>query len=219
MLTTDADALAGWRAVRRQVDWAGAAPAGEYGPLRPATDGLAAWIAAQRVTRGAPRAERLLAAAESARADAARGLPLTPELLLGWQRLVLGDGELGFRRTDAFAKGGRERYGYAPSLRDDLAACLRESADPGLPLPARAARAYLDVAFFHLFADGNGRCAMLVLCYVLELAGVRLDLVGPLAVARYPDDPAGAADLALLVSVLIRAARRRADPGPDPHHR
>ncbi|MFD0566515.1 Fic family protein [Kitasatospora saccharophila] len=115
-----------------------------------------------------------------------------------------------FRRTDAFAKGGRERYGYAPSLREDFAGCLRESADPAPGPAARAARAYLDVAFFHPFPDGNGRCAMLALCHVLESAGIGLDLVGPLTVTRYADDPAGAADLAVLVGVLARAARRRA---------
>ncbi|MFI9784279.1 Fic family protein [Kitasatospora sp. NPDC051984] len=95
-------------------------------------------------------------------------------------------------------------------MRDDLADCLWESADTRLPPAARAARAYLDVAFFHPFADGNGRSAMLAACYVLELAGIRLDLVAPLTVTRYADDPAGAADLAELITVLIRAARRRA---------
>ncbi|MEV0804914.1 hypothetical protein [Micromonospora sp. NPDC050200] len=32
--------------------------------------------------------------------------------------------------------------------------CLAEATDD-LPLPSRAARVYLDVAFFHRFDDGN----------------------------------------------------------------
>ncbi|MGW1544243.1 Fic family protein [Streptomyces sp. NPDC002309] len=38
---------------------------------------------------------------------------------------------------------------------------MRESADRRVPLVSRAARAYLDVAFFHPFPDGNARLAML----------------------------------------------------------
>lgn len=65
------------------------------------------------------------------------------------------------------------------------------------------------MAFFHPFPDGNARLALLTLAYVLELEGVRLDHVGPLQTTRYADDAAGAADLADLVSVLIRATHRR----------
>lgn len=75
-----------------------------------------------------------------------------------------------------------------------------------------AARAYLDVAFIHPYPDGNARLALLILASILKTEGVRLDQVGPLHTARYADDPAGAADLAALVSVLIRATLRRATP-------
>jgi hypothetical protein len=51
---------------------------------------------------------------------------------------------------------------------------------------------------------------MLTLAYVLELEGVRLDQAGPLQTTRYADDAAGAADLAALVSVLIRSTHHRA---------
>lgn len=61
------------------------------------------------------------------------------------------------------------------------------------------------MAFFHPFPDGNARLAMLTLAYILELDGVRLDQTGPLQTTRYADDAAGAADLAALVSVLIRS--------------
>ncbi|MFE4800289.1 Fic family protein [Streptomyces sp. NPDC056708] len=97
-----------------------------------------------------------------------------------------------------------------PRTRQDFEHCLRDSADPEVPLASRAARAYLDVAFFHPFPDGNARLAMLTLAYLLELEGVRLDQVGPLQTTRYADDAAGGADLAVLVSVLIRSTHHRA---------
>ncbi|MFI5828639.1 Fic family protein [Streptomyces sp. NPDC051578] len=65
-----------------------------------------------------------------------------------------------------------------PRTWQDFAACLGQSADPSVPLPARAARAYLDIAFFHPYPDGNARLALLVLAHVLEREGVRLDEVG-----------------------------------------
>ncbi|MER5356516.1 Fic family protein [Kitasatospora sp. NPDC002551] len=202
------DALAVWCAVRTEVDWA-TAGAGPQAPVTPAVDGLTAWFDGPVRSRSPRRAERLLRATALARRDAAGRRPLTPALLTGWQRLVLGRSDVGFRTTDAFAKGGRERYGLTPATWRHFAHCLDQSADPALPLAARAARAYLDVAFFHPFPDGNARSALLALAYVLDLDGVRLDQVSPLPVARYADDPAGAADLAALVTVLIRASHRR----------
>ncbi|WP_338930458.1 Fic family protein [Streptomyces netropsis] len=148
------------------------------------------------------------------RAGAARKRPLAFTLLAEWQRLVLGVPGTPFRQGDAFAKGGRERYALTPRTRQDFAGCLRQSGDREVPLAARAARAYLDVAFFHPFSDGNARLALLALAYVLERDGVRLDRVGPLQTARYADDSAGAVDLVVLLAVLIRAAHRRAAGTP-----
>lgn len=150
------------------------------------------------------RGERLRAALGRSRTDASHARPLTCALLAEWQGLVLGVPEVAFREGDAFAKGGRERYGLTPRTRPDFERCLRDSADPRLPPASRAARVYLDVAFFHPFPDGNARLAMLALGYVLEREGVRPAQVGPLQTTRYADDAAGAADLAALVSVLIR---------------
>ncbi|TXS48291.1 hypothetical protein EAO77_31045 [Streptomyces sp. t39] len=153
------------------------------------------------------RAERLLAAHALAREDAARRTPLDFAVLAGWQREVLAATEAPFRVSDAYAKGGRERYGLTPHTRADFDSCLRETTDPHIPLAARAARAYLDVAFFHPFADGNARAALLTLVHVLAREGVVLREVGPLQTTRYADDPAGAADLAALVGVLHRRGR------------
>ncbi|MGW0548721.1 hypothetical protein [Streptomyces altiplanensis] len=77
-------------------------------------------------------------------------------------------------------------------------------------MASRAARAYLDVAFFHPFPDGDARLALLTPAPVLKLEGVRFDRVGPLRTTRCADDSDGAADLAVLVAVLIRAAPHRA---------
>ncbi|MER6678086.1 Fic family protein [Streptomyces sp. NPDC000983] len=204
-----ADALAAWVQVRSRIDWtsgAGQIPA----PVEPIVDGLTIWCTEGGRSSDLARGQRLLAALAQSRTDARRRRPLTCGLLAEWQQLVLGTTEVQFRQGDAFAKGGRERYGLTPHTQRDFEHCLRESADPRVPLASRAARAYLDVAFFHPFPDGNARLATLALAYVLELEGVRLDQVGPLQTTRYADDAAGAADLAALVFVLIRSMHQRA---------
>ncbi|MFI5800643.1 Fic family protein [Streptomyces sp. NPDC051677] len=81
---------------------------------------------------------------------------------------------------------------------------MHEAADPGVPLAGRAARVYLDVAFFHPFTDGNARAALLTLVHVLAREDVVLPEVWPLQTIRYADDPAGAADLATLIGLLNR---------------
>ncbi|MGW2111811.1 hypothetical protein ACWCPL_35475, partial [Streptomyces sp. NPDC001948] len=52
--------------------------------------------------------------------------------------------------------------------------------------------------------DGNARAALLTLVHVLAREGIVLPEVGPLQTTRYADDPAGAADLAVLIGVLNR---------------
>ncbi|MGW6705387.1 Fic family protein [Streptomyces sp. NPDC054956] len=205
------DSLAAWCEARNRIDWASAA--GETpAPVEATADGLAAWCDEGGRSSDPDRGTRLHAALAQSRADAAHQRPLTYELLASWQRIVLGLPEVSFRQGDAFAKGGRERYALTPHTRRDFDHCLRESADPKIPLASRAARAYLDVAFFHPFPDGNARLALLTLAYVLDLEGVRLDQAGPLQTTRYADDAPGAADLATLLSILIRATHHRAQP-------
>ncbi|MFF4118482.1 Fic family protein [Streptomyces sp. NPDC001714] len=198
---TATDSLAVWLRVRREVDWRHA-PVLRRDPS--ASDGFRTWCEGPVRRRDPVRAERLLAAHALALADAARHTPLSFAVLSGWQREVLGEAEAPFRANDAYAKAGRERYGLTPRTRADFASCLRETADPDIPPAARAARAYLDVAFFHPFADGNARAALLTLVHVLAREGIVLPEVGPLQTTRYADDPAGAADLATLIGVLNR---------------
>ncbi|MFB7708815.1 Fic family protein [Streptomyces sp. NPDC056105] len=201
--------MTAWVQIRNQIEWTSAA--GEVTtPVEPIVDGLTTWCREGIRSSDLDRGHRLLAALAQSREDASHRRPLTCTLLTGWQQLVLGMPGVQFRRGDAFAKGGQERYALTPHTQRDFQHCLRDSADPRVPLASRAARAYLDVAFFHPFPDGNARLAMLTLAYVLELEEVRLDQVGPLQITRYADDDVGAADLAALVFVLIRSTFRRA---------
>ncbi|OKI94687.1 hypothetical protein AMK10_16910 [Streptomyces sp. CB02058] len=117
---------------------------------------------------------------------------------------MLGATRAPFRVSDAYAKAGRERYGLTSHTRADFDSCLRGTTDPDIPPAARAARAYLDVAFFHPFTDGNARAALVTLVHVLAREDIVLPEVGPLQTTRYADDPAGAADLADLIGLLNR---------------
>ncbi|MFE9635105.1 Fic family protein [Streptomyces sp. NPDC006463] len=216
MTTRDAgaaDALEDWCRVRREVDWSragGAEPEASTG----STDGFVTWCEGPVRRRSPVRADRLLSAYAAARGDAAHRAPLTFARLAHWQRLVLGTAEAPFRSGDAYAKGGRERYRLTSHTRADFARCLRDSEERGVPLAARAARTYLDVAFFHPFTDGNARAALLALCFVLAREGVVLHEVGPLQTTRYADDAPGAADLAVLVALLMAGPKRRRAAGP-----
>ncbi|MFG3019929.1 Fic family protein [Streptomyces sp. NPDC048254] len=202
------DSLAAWLRVRRETAWH-RAPALQRVPH--ARDGFRAWCEGPVRRRDPVRAQRLLTAHALARADAARRAPLDFTLLSAWQREVLGASETPFRANDAYAKAGRERYALTSHTWADFAACLREATDAELPPAVRAARAYLDVAFFHPFTDGNARAALLTLVHILAREDIVLPEVGPLQTTRYADDPAGAADLVTLVGVLNR---RRQQPSP-----
>lgn len=198
---TATDSLSVWLRVRREADWHHAPVLQSVPPDR---DGFRSWCEGPVRRRDPIRAERLLAAHALAREDAVRRTPLDFALLAGWQREVLAATGAPFRVSDAYAKAGRERYGLTPHTQADFDSCLRETTDPDIPLAARAARAYLDVAFFHPFTDGNGRAALLTLVYVLAREDIVLPEVGPLQTTRYADDPAGAADLATRIGVLNR---------------
>ncbi|WP_446214044.1 Fic family protein [Micromonospora sp. IBSANI012] len=203
------DDLLTWLSVRERVRWAEVArPVG--GPVRGGRDGVVDFVRTDVAARDPQLAARLLTALDRVRVAADWGGPLTYELLADWQRQVLASPEVGFRTGPAYAKGGRERYGLAPDTPDRFRRCLGQATEPGVPLAGRAARAYLDVAFFHPFADGNGRAAMLALYFLLVRDRAVPDLAAPvLRTVRRSDDPDGAADLVRLLDVLIAATRRR----------
>ncbi|MFH8890454.1 MULTISPECIES: Fic family protein [unclassified Streptomyces] len=213
------DHLERWLAVRETVSWEDAPDGGGDGPVTPSCDGAAEDIRAFDGALAPDRAKGLLAALELLRTEAARGAAVDFELLRNWQQHVLGTPEPPpFRDLQAFAKAGRERYGISPDTRARLDACLAEStkdAQRPVPLTARAARAYLDVCFFHPFEDGNARSAFLTLVFVLAREGVALDGVSLLRrVTFQADEPADALILARYIDVhLAETWRKAALPG------
>ncbi|MFC8764757.1 Fic family protein [Streptomyces sp. NPDC057193] len=206
------NSLADWLLIRPEISWPswrGASPVSGA----PASDGFRNFFMSTRGERDSEGTARVLAALDMAFADAEQGRPLAFALMAKWQRIVLSQDLAGFRTMPAFAKGGRERYGLAPDTQALFEHCLSESTQPDLPLPSRAAQAYLDILFFHPFEDGNARAAMLALAFVLAREGVLLDQVHPLQTTRWAGDAEGAADLAVLLGVLITAADRRLSHG------
>ncbi|MEV0241724.1 cell filamentation protein Fic [Streptomyces sp. NPDC050674] len=212
------DHLERWLAVRASVPWQELQDSGREEPVVACHDGAAEDIRCFDGALDPARARGLLDALEELRADAAHDAGLDFARLQRWQRHVLGTPHLPPLRTlPAFAKGGRERYGIGPDLRARLDACLAESAfdaERPLPLTARAARAYLDVCFFHPFDDGNARSAFLTLLFVLAREGITLDNVTLLRrVSFRAGDPREALVLARYIDVHLTETRRRAAAG------
>lgn len=155
------------------------------GPV--AFDGHRAFIDARDRARSLERSQRMHDALTRIREAA--GEPLTWALLRDAQRRVLSDDDVDFRRGDAFAKGGRERYGLSATTRADFERHLAAANDRSIGPLARAARVYLDVCFFHPFPDGNARAARLALDHVLTSEGLALHLAEPLfQFPYYADD-------------------------------
>ncbi|MFI9611953.1 Fic family protein [Streptomyces sp. NPDC052023] len=209
------DHLHRWLAVRATVPWHNAPDGGGDEPVAPSGDGAAEDIRAFDGALDPARARGLLVALDLLRADAARGALLDFEVLQRWQQHVLGTPQPPpFRDLPAFAKHGRERYGISPDTRAQLDACLAESArhtERPLPLTARAARAYLDVCFFHPFDDGNARSAFLALLFVLAREGVALDGVSLLRrVTFQADEPQDALILTRYIDLHLTETRRNA---------
>ncbi|GAA4253574.1 hypothetical protein [Dactylosporangium darangshiense] len=195
---TAPDHLAAWQRVRELVAWRDVVPH-LPAPVPAVRDGFAG--------RGP---QRLLAARDDVRREASAGADLDLDLLARWNRIVRGVPVAAFRRAPAYAKHGRERYGLRADTEQRFAACVAQTADRSTPVTARAARVYLDVAFFHPYDDGNARLAGLALQFVLLRGGVELDEVAPiLTTVRRADDAEGAAGLARLVHGIAAATHRR----------
>jgi hypothetical protein len=198
------DALAAWRSVRAKIDWSAVS-----GPVRQDLTGDIDAIDAYFSARHKDWFE-LSQALDQVRQAVVTNEALSFALLSTWQRGVLDVPEALFRTGTAWAKRGRERYDRPADLPQIFEECLAEATDPSLPLPSRAARVYLDVAFFHPFDDGNARSAALALYFVLAREGIVLDRAAPiLDTVRLADDEEGAAGLASLIETLINDMLRR----------
>ncbi|MFI1153336.1 Fic family protein [Streptomyces sp. NPDC020817] len=123
----------------------------------------------------------------------------------------------GFPDPAGLRQGRQGALRHQPAHPCRLDACLAGSAKTGtrrgrpLPLTARAARAYLDVRFFHPFDDGNARSAFLALVFVLAREGVALDGVGLIRrITCRADDPQDAVSLARSIGFHTEDTRRTA---------
>ncbi|WUD46146.1 Fic family protein [Streptomyces sp. NBC_00513] len=218
------DHLQHWLAVRDSVPWHEIPDIGMDGPVVPLRDGAAEDIRAFDGAIDPARAQGLLSALEVLRADAARGARLDFALLSKWQQHTLGTPQPPrFRDSPAFAKGGRERYGTGPETRARFDTCLAESAfDVGRPLglTARAARAYLDICFFHPFDDGNARSAFLTLIFILAHEGITLDEVSLLRRVTFEADrPQDPLILARYINIHLEETRRLTSESTAPASR
>jgi len=194
------DGLGAWLAIRDRV-FANPPTTGRTLPVR--HDGHRTSIEGAERERDPQRAQRMLSALDACRESARRGETLTFDRLAPWQAIVLGEATVGFRTTDAYAKGGRERYPFAVDTRARFDAALDDANGKSGSAAVRAARVYLDVCFFHPFRDGNGRAARLALDHVLTRAGLALHSAEPLfVVSRAGSDGCGPYSFAHLVDYL-----------------
>lgn len=147
------------------------------------------------------RADLMAKALEACRTSARNGEPLTFGRLASWQAIVLGERTTPtWRTTDASAR--HVRYAFSPDLPARLDVALAE-ANGHEPAAVRAARVYLDVAFFHPFADGNARAARLAFDHVLTRAGLGVAAIEPvILLQRAGDDYSGAYWLAHMIDQL-----------------
>lgn len=155
------------------------------------------------------RRDRLLEALEACRRDAQAGGALTFGLLSSWQELVLSERGVKFRSGEAFAKDGREKYGFSPRVEARFERCLADAKDTSAHVALRAARAYLDVIFFQPFHDGNARAARMALDFVLAREGWGIEIAGQLfRLARAPTDGKGANEFARQISLVLAPLKK-----------
>ncbi len=200
------DALALHRAALGRLDWC-SPPDGlarRLGSLRPVAplaacpDPHARLIATWDAGRSPLRAVRMGQALNLLREWAASGRPVC------WQEQV------GFRGGPAWAKGGLERYGYWPGLKDEFARKVADDDADGAHPVAKAVRLYLDLCFYHPFPNGNARAARLWFDYQLRRGGHVPAFVEPLfVVERFAGDVPAYVDFLRLALLSCEQAQRR----------
>jgi hypothetical protein len=199
----------------------------EYPPERTQVedDSHQRYINQRDALRAPQRAKQMSLALAQCRAAAQRGNDLTFKQLAAWQATALQQPNIAFRRADAFAKDGHERYPFASNTRAHFTRLLAEANDMTTRVCIRAARVYLDICFFHPFEDGNGRAARLALEYVLAREGLALHAAEPIFIlASDPSDVQGACYFADILDHLIGirpkdAALMQGKPNDDGHEK
>jgi hypothetical protein len=195
------DALNEWLSVRASVNWS------EFicvqGNVIGSRDGHRHYIETVVRPRDPIKADRLNLALDQVRIDAHHREELNFERLCAWQRILFEDSEISFRLTRAFAKSGREVYELDESTWAQFENCLGDANMNSTSVLARVTRAYLDVLFFHPFADGNGRAATLVLDFLLSKENIVLSEVRPLFMVSRSPDSAGTVAFVRLLEVLV----------------
>lgn len=205
------DALAVYRGFRPRL----ALPAARARARRQARDGHAAYIddvdAARAKDSDESRAVRMREALRTCRVLAESGALLDLALLRQLHTIAVPSGGA-LRGARAFAKRGRERYGFDDAVAAACDDALGDANDVDVDVVARAARAYLDVCFFHPFVDGNARAARLAFDFVLAREGVVVDDVS--ALFRFPiaATPEACAAYLRLAATVVDAAAPAAAP-------
>jgi hypothetical protein len=176
------DSLDAHEIVRATVNWM--APP-QARPNKSGEDGHRRFINEVDAVRSGERAARMGEALDAARMWAQEGAVLSFDLVANLHGIATS-AVSSMRTSTAFAKGGEERYGFTKDLRERFERCLHDADDAEVPLLGRAARLYLDLCFFHPFADGNARTARLAFDFVLAREGTVLRDVRPLFSASIP---------------------------------
>lgn len=155
------------------------------------------------------REARYRAALARVRALASAGATLDLDLLARVQGLVLTGSDAAsapVRTTTAFApdrRGGVTAYAWFDGLPAMLRRKVRADAADGLHPLVQACRLYLDLIFFHPFADGNARAARLWFEFLLRRGRVRVPrLLDVVRLEKVPGDRA-------LPWRLVRVAAQR----------
>lgn len=93
---------------------------------------------------------------------------------------VLGVESVGFRQEPAYANARMEVYGCDPRLEPALTKLLDAIAGKDWPPLLKACRSYLEVRFFHPFAEANSAAARLAFQWSLQREGARVAELTPL---------------------------------------
>lgn len=140
----------------------------------------AAYVERFDAFRDSERGARIQTAIEAVAERARGGGAISWEGLCAIQAIVLDRASVGFREEAAYTNARMETYGFNPRLEQAFAKKLARDDGDGLHPLLKACRLYLDVRFFHPFAEGNGAAARLAFQWMLQREGVRLPELTPL---------------------------------------